>query len=95
MSDTVGQLASLATTAPSVLNGSPVAAPGQPKPQPQSRLQATDSAVLWMVELFDTGKSIESSIGSLAHKQRSGLIANATISVFDEEDDWVAEAVPN
>jgi hypothetical protein len=91
VNDAVSLLPSLATAAPSVLNGSPVVATRLP--QPQTGLRATDSAVLWMVEQVDASKSAESSIGGLARQQQSALIPDAGISVFEEEDDWVARAV--
>ena len=49
-----------------------MAAAQQPKPQPQTGLQATDSAVLWMVEQFDATTAVESSISSLAWPASSG-----------------------
>ena len=83
----------LATAAASVPGASPAAAAESPKTQPQTALLAADSAVLWIVEKLDAGDAVQSAVGSLAAKQQSGLIPNATVSLFGDEDDWLANVL--
>ena len=81
------QGSTIATSQPSATTASK----SSKTPSP-SGSSTTDSALLWMVEQLDAANAVESSIGSLASKRLSGLIPNVTISLFDDEEDWVLDA---
>ena len=90
LASTVNVSSSMATAASSTLGVPPVVR-ALPKVQSSAGVSATDSAVLWMAEQWETGKAIEIGLGSVAHKHQSNLMGDVTTSASSDADDWMLE----
>ena len=77
-----GGLSPLATVAPSTQEVRSAVATDPPKPQPKTGLNATDSALLWMVQQLDSRKTLDLSVGSLSAKRKSALIPDISAALF-------------
>jgi hypothetical protein len=61
------------------------------KPTIQRKPQVVDRAVLWMVNELDADPTVESSASCIAHQRWNDVSSELSVSVFDEEDDWISD----